>query len=119
LYVCSSLLAIGFVIVPVDELGFDKDNLYFIKKSFIPILNRTSISYPISSIKRIGYYSLSGVAGLAALFVPVTNVFRIEFTFQDNSSKSNDLFIHKKDLQRIVSEVRQLLPPQSHRSPGL
>jgi len=108
LYACGALLAMGFVISPVDELALDNNNMYFIKKSFVPFLNRTR-EYKISTIKRIGFYSIVRAPSVFSLLVPVTNVFRIEFIFNDDSSQSDDLFIHKKDLQMIVSNAKRLL----------
>jgi hypothetical protein len=108
LMVCAPLLALAFLAFPVDEVTLDKDNLHFIKKSIVPFLNSTR-HYKISEIKRMGFYSMAGVAGVFGLLVPVTSVFRIEFTFQDDSSKSDDVFIHRGDLKNVVSEVRELI----------
>ena len=52
---------------------------------------------------------MAGVAGVFGLLVPVTSIFRIEFTFRDDSSKSDDVFIHRSDLKKVVSEVRELI----------
>lgn len=107
LYVCSVPIAMLCIALPVDDLAVDQDGIYFIRRSLLSIFNSTK-THQISTIKRVGFYSISRAPSVFSLLVPVPNVFRIEFTFQDDSSESIDLMIRKKDLQKIVSEFRRL-----------
>jgi hypothetical protein len=104
--VFGTLLAIGFLVWPTDEIAVDSQRVYFMKKSIFPFLNRT-VSYEISTIKGIGSYSRSSQAGVAALFIPVISAHRVELIFSDDSSKSHDLFVRKDDLKSILSVVRK------------
>lgn len=107
LYILSVPLAIFFIVLPVDDLALDSDGIHFIKRSVLPIFNRTK-TYQSNTIKRIGFYAISRAPSVFSLLVPIPDVFRIEFTFQDDTSKSEDIFISKKNLQNIVSEFRRL-----------
>jgi hypothetical protein len=40
------------------------------------------------------------------LLVPVFNVHRVEIIFKDDSSKSHDLIIRKKELKKILLKVK-------------
>ena len=107
-YISIGLLAIFFLIWPIDEMALDKDNLYFIKKSLLPVANKTT-RYPLSDFKRIGTYNISKQVSLFTLFVPLFNLYRVEFTFKDDSSKSEDLTITKKDLKEILLKANELI----------
>ena len=107
LYVCSALLALLFICLPVDELAIDNNAMYFIKRSLVPVFNSTK-TFSASDIKRIGFYTIPSAVSIFTLLVPVSNVLRVEFTFNDDSSISKDIFIRKKDLQNIVSEFLRL-----------
>ena len=107
LYLCSVPLAILFIVLPVDDLAINNEAIYFTRRSILSVLNSTT-TYQISYIKRVGFASMSRAPSVFSLFVPIPSVYRIEFTFQDSSSKSNDIFISKKDLQRIVAELRRI-----------
>jgi hypothetical protein len=104
--VFGTFLAIGFLVWPTDELAVDSQNIYFMKRSILPFLDRT-IVYKISEIKGIGSYSRASQAGLAALFIPIISAHRVELIFNDDSSKSHDLFVRKDDLKAILSIVRK------------
>ena len=65
-YIFIGILAIFFLFWPIDELALDKDNLYFIRRSFLPILNNTTC-YKVSDFKGIGTYNISKPAGIFAL----------------------------------------------------
>ena len=107
MYVCSALLALLFVCLPVDELAVDSKGMYFIKRSLVPFFNSTK-TFSASDIKRIGFYTIPHAVSVFTLLVPVSNLARVEFTFKDDSSTSKDIFIRKNDLQNIVSEFRRL-----------
>lgn len=107
LYVCSFLLAALLVALPVDDLVLDDQGIHFVKRSLIPFFNRIK-TYSTSLIKRIAFGTMSGVPSVFSLLIPVVNTVRIEFTFQDDSSKSEDIVIRKRDLQHIVSEFRRV-----------
>src|SRR5688572_33407317 len=62
-YIFIGLLAIFFLIWPTDELALDKDNLYFIKKSLLPAVNKTT-RYNLSDLERIGIYNISKPVGV-------------------------------------------------------
>lgn len=105
-YIFIGILAVFFLFWPTDELALDKDNLHFIRKSFLPIFSNTTC-YKVSDFKGIGTYNISKPAGIAALFVPVFNLYRVEIIFKDNSSKSQDLIIDKKALKEIIIKVKE------------
>ena len=105
-YIFIGMLAISFVFWPIDELALDKDNLYFIRRSVLPILNSTAI-YKVSDFKGIGTYNISKQVGIFTLLVPVFNLYRVEIIFKDNSSKSQDLTIDKKALKEIILKVKE------------
>jgi len=107
LYVCAPLLFLLFICLPVEELAIDNGSIYFIKKSLLPFFNNTK-AVSISSIKRIGFYTIPRALSIFSLLVPISNLMRIELTFNNDSSTSKDIFISKKDLQNIVSEFRHL-----------
>jgi hypothetical protein len=109
-YIFIGILAVFFLLWPTDELVVDNGNLCFIKKSLLPIVNKTT-RYNLSGFKRIGTYNISKPAGILALLVPVFNLYRIEIVFKDGSSKSHDLIIHKKELKKILLKVRELTSP--------
>ena len=107
LYVCSALLALLFICLPVDELAIDNNTIHFFKRSLVPLFNSTK-TFPVSDIKRIGFYSIPHAISIFTLLVPASNVARIEFTFNDDSSASKDIFIRKKDLKKVVSEFHRV-----------
>jgi hypothetical protein len=107
-YIFIGVLAFFFLVWPTDELVLDRDNLYFIKKSLLPIVNKTT-RYKLSDFKGIGTYNISKPAGIFALLVPVFNLYRIEIIFKDDSSESHDLIIHKKEFKKILLEVKELI----------
>jgi hypothetical protein len=107
LYICAVPLALLFIALPVDDLAVDHDGIHFIKRSLFSIFNRTK-TFKTSTIKRVGFASISRAPSVFSLLVPVPSVYRIEFTFQDDTSTSIDTFIRKKDLQQIVSDFRRL-----------
>jgi len=107
-YVFIGILAFFFLVWPTDELTLDGGNLYFIKKSLLPIVNKTT-RYRLSDFKGIGTYNISKPAGILALLVPVFNLYRVEIIFKDESSKSHDLIIHKKELKKILLKVKELI----------
>jgi hypothetical protein len=41
-YIFIGILAFFFLVWPTDELALDRGNLYFIKKSLLPIVNKTT-----------------------------------------------------------------------------
>lgn len=92
---------------PKDELALDKENFYYIKRSIFPFFNRM-VKYPISSIKSIG---CGGLLDTDTEFLgrarPTRN--RLEIIFKDNSSRSHDVTIYKKQLKVIVKNVQLLL----------
>jgi hypothetical protein len=104
-YIFVGILAVFFLLWPTDELALDKNHLSFIKKSLLPIANKTT-RYKLSEFKRIGSYNISKPAGIFALLVPVFNIHRVEIIFKDDSLKSHDLIIHKKQLHNILSKVK-------------
>jgi hypothetical protein len=106
-YVFIGLLGIFFLVWPTDELALDNDNLYFIRKSLVSYFNSSKI-YKIENFERVGFYNISKPAGIFALLVPIFNLYRVEMTLKDNSSKSEDLVIKKRDLQKILLEVKRL-----------
>ena len=107
-YVLIGILAVFFLVWPTDELALDEDNLYFIRKSFLQVLSGTT-SYKVSNFKSIGMYNISKPAGIFALLVPVFNVHRIEIILNDNTSKSEDVIISKKELKNILLKVKALM----------
>jgi hypothetical protein len=107
LLVCIIPLLLFFIGLPVDDLTLDRNGIHFIKRSFFPMFNNTR-TYSVASIKRVGFASLSRAPSVFSLMVPVSSIYRLEFTFHDDTSKSEDIFIVKKDLQRIVAEFRSL-----------
>ncbi|MEJ1238025.1 hypothetical protein WBG78_07850 [Chryseolinea sp. T2] len=107
LLVCIIPLLLFFIGLPVDDLALDQSGMHFIKRSLFSILNSTK-TYPINSIKRVGFSSLSRAPSVFGLLVPAPGIYRLEFTFQDNSSKSEDVFIVKKDLLEIIAQFRSL-----------
>lgn len=107
-YIFIGILAVFFIVWPTDELALGKENLYFIKKSLLPIVNKTT-GYKLSNLKGIGAYNISKPAGIFALLVPVFNIHRVEIIFKDDSSKSHDLIIHKKDLKKILLKVKGVI----------
>jgi hypothetical protein len=114
----SSILALGvpFAIVlatvltvwPTAELALDKNSIYFIRKSLLPVFNRYT-EYKISDFKGIGTYNISKPAGIHALFIPIWDIHRVEMIFKDDSSSSIDLMIPKKDLNKILLIVRDMI----------
>jgi hypothetical protein len=108
----AGLLVVAFFVMPTDDLALDKDKLYYIKKSIIPVFNQTT-EYSISNIKGIGVGGLFSIKGTFALLDPRGNRNRMEITFKDNSSKSHDLKIYKKELKRISLKVTELLNQKS------
>jgi hypothetical protein len=107
-YIFMGLLAVFFLICPTDELALDKDNLYFVRKSIVPFFNRSK-KYKVADFKRVGSYNISKPAGIFALLVPVFNFHRVEIILKDDSSTSEDLIIYKKDLKKILLEVKGLI----------
>ena len=105
-YIFIGILAIFFLVWPIDELALDNGNLYFIRKSLLPIVNKTT-RYKVSDFKGIGTYNISKPVGIFALFVPVFNLYRVEIIFKDDSSKSQDLIIDKKALKEIILKVKE------------
>ena len=105
-YIFIGILAVFFLFWPTDELALDQDNLYFIRKSFLPIFSNTTC-YRVSDFKGIGTYNISKPAGIAALFVPIFNLYRVEIIFKDDSSTSQDLIIDKKTLKEIILHVKE------------
>ena len=65
--------------------------------------------YKLSDFKGIGTYNISKPAGIFALLVPVFNLYRVEIIFKDDTSKSHDLIIHKKELKKILLKVKALV----------
>lgn len=104
-YIFIGILAVFFLFWPTDELVVDKDDLSFIKKSLLPIANKTT-RYKLSDLKRIGSYNISKPAGILALLVPVFNIHRVEIIFKDDALKSHDLIIDKKALKKILLKVK-------------
>ena len=104
-YIFIGILAVFFLLWPTDELVLDKDNLCLIKKSLLPTANKT-IRYKLSDLKGIGTYNISKPAGILALLVPVFNIHRVEIIFKDDSLKSHDLIIRKKELKKILLKVK-------------
>jgi hypothetical protein len=109
-YIFVGVLAVFFLVWPVDELALDMSNLCFIKKSLITLANKTT-RYSLSDFKGIGSYNISKPAGILALLVPVFNIHRIEIIFKDDSLRSHDLIIHKKELTKILSKAKELMEP--------
>ena len=107
-YLVFALLTIFIFTRPKDELALDTQNLYFIKKSLIPLFTKTN-KYKISDIKSIGcggvFNSNTEIFGLLG---SGTNRNRLEIVFKDNSSKSHDTTIYKDELIRVVSKVNEL-----------
>jgi hypothetical protein len=107
-YIFIGVLAFFFLVWPTDELALDRNNLYFIKKSLLPIVNKTT-AYNLSNVKVIGTYNISKPAGIFALLVPVLNLYRVEIIFKDDTSKSHDLIIRKKELKKVLLKGKQLI----------
>lgn len=92
---------------PQDELALDKENLHYIKRSIFPFLSRTT-KYKISQIKSIGCGGIYDTdTELLIRGDPYRN--RLEIIFKDNSSKSHDVTIYKKELKSIVKVVLRLI----------
>ena len=96
---------------PKDELAVDNENLYYMKKSILPLLNRTT-EYRISKMKSIGCGGLfdtdTELLGRAR-----TTRNRLEIIFKDNSSKSHEVTIYKAELKAIVKIVSRLINQSS------
>ena len=102
------VFAVTSILWPTDELALDKDTLYFIRKSLLPDLNRTT-HYKIADLKGIGIYNIATATGIFGLISPVWSVNRIEIIFKDNSSTSSDMTISKKEAEKILLKVRAMV----------
>jgi hypothetical protein len=107
-YFFLAFLAIIFLLFPTDDLALDKDNLYLIRRSLFTPLNRT-LTYRIANLKGIGVYNISAAPGVFTLLAPVHEVNRIEITFADDSSTSQDVTVSKKEIKKILLQVRGMI----------
>lgn len=107
-YLFLAFLAIIFVLFPTHDVAVDKQNLYLIRRSFLPLLNRT-ITYKISDLKGVGVYNISAAPGIFTVLAPVHEVNRIEIIFSNNSSTSHDLTVSKKEIKSILSKVMKMI----------
>jgi hypothetical protein len=110
-YCLLGILTMYIFCRPKDELAVDEENLYYMKKSILPLLNRTT-QYGISKMKSIGcggfFDTDTELLGRAR---PTRN--RLEIIFKDNSSRSHDVTIYKSELRVIVNTVSRLINQSS------
>jgi len=96
--------------IPKQEIGVDKENLYFYKDSILSVFCSKK-SYKLTNIKAI---KLAGVHNktteLLDLFARGNHgghQNHVEIVFRDNSSESIDISIYKKDLKRIIGRAKE------------
>lgn len=108
-YLLFGLLTIFIFVRPKDDLALDNHNLYYIKKSLIPLLSKTKV-YKISDIESIGCGGVLDInTEIFGLLGSGTNRNRLEIIFKDNSSKAHDMTVYKYDLLNIISKVNGLI----------
>jgi hypothetical protein len=103
------LIVCGLYILlkPKDDLAVKNRHLYHFENSLVPFLSRTKI-YDIAEIRSIkvgGIYS-SEFEVMDFLGNGFSN--RLEIIFEDDSSKTLNLRIYKKDLTFVVSLVSKV-----------
>ena len=112
-YVLFGLLTIYIFARPKDDFAMDNDSLYYIKKSILPIFSRR-VRYRLSGIKSIsGGGIFEGSTEIFGLLGFGTNRNRIEITFKDNSSRILDITIYRRDIEVIISTVRERINQNS------
>ena len=96
-----------------DDLAVDSKYLYHLQTSLIPFLTRID-KYEISQIESIrgkgfdsSFWELFGNRSL----IRIGNT--IELNFTDNSSKSIEASIYKKELERIIDAVQLIIKTKS------
>ena len=106
-YILSGFIAAYILLRPKDELALDEENLYYIQRSLIPYFNRRR-ACKISQIREIRsagtflqHFPMNG-------FLPAEMIFsRYEISFKDGRFEKRSLTIPKKDLNKIVSKVKE------------
>jgi hypothetical protein len=106
-YALFTVVSIFIFVRQQDDLAVDKDNLYYMKKSLLPVFEKTT-KYSISKIKSIG---CGGVYDTDTEFLGRARARsnRLEIVFKDNSSSCHDVTIYKGELKAIVKRVQWLI----------
>lgn len=112
-YAIFGLMSIGLFLSPVDDIVVDDKYFYHIKRSLLK--SRTKVDkYDISTIKSIRCLGVHApgltvheVVGTSRQISVETN--QVEITFKDDSYKSLELAIYKKELIFYVSKIRERL----------
>lgn len=99
-----------FATAPVDDLAVDNNNFYYFKTSILPVLSKVT-KFEIVKIKsiRAGGKHTEGSDILQFLTMNGGGRNTIEITFIDDSYRSLDVAIYKKDMQTIISIVKEYM----------
>ena len=110
-YLVFTVLVFGIATAPVDDLAVDKNNFYHFRKSILPLLSKTT-KFEISKIKSIRSGGQHTESMEFLQFLTMNNIGgrrnTIELTLTDDSYRSLDVAIYRKDLQTMVSKVKEL-----------
>ncbi|WP_167611968.1 hypothetical protein [Maribellus sediminis] len=111
------VLLILFIVVPRQDMGIDKDRIYFFDASLVPFLSKVK-SYKLSDIESIR------VAGVHNKTTEILDgmapgnsggIFNyLEINFRDDTCESYRLNVYKKDLNKIVQIARERNDSFSH-----
>jgi hypothetical protein len=107
-YLIYVILVFAFATAPIDDLAVDKNHFYYFRTSIIPILSEVT-KYEIIKIKsiRAGGRHTEGSDILQFLTMNGGGRNTIEITLVDDTYRSLDVAIYKKDMQVIISKVKE------------
>ena len=113
LYIITFFLIVVILFTRENDLAADNKYLYHIRTSIIPGLTKVKKFEIINmeSIKwrgnKLGFWGLLGTKSFDG------RDYGIEIIFRDNSSVSLDMSINKKDMDRILKKVKQIIINES------
>lgn len=109
------LLCIGIAVVwRKADIAVDHDNFYHLRTSLLPMLSKKE-KYKIDQLINIrgkGYESWFWALYRGRSMVGTD--FGIEMDFKDGRSKSLDINIYKKDLDRVLKKTKELIAKKSN-----
>lgn len=107
-YLLIFLITSAILILREEDLAVDHSHFYYLQTSIIPILSRTK-KFEIKKIKSIRgkaynswFWALRGERSLMGFW-------GVELTLSENKSASIAASIYKKDMDRILNKVKNLI----------
>ena len=109
-YLISIIIVFSIATAPIDDLAVDKQYFYYFRTSILPFFSKVT-KFEISQIKSIRAGGRHTESSDIFQFLTMNGGGRntIEITLIDDSYRSLDVAIYRKDVQMIVLKVKELM----------